>query len=114
VNPLHSVPQIDAVTTHDKSQHGEVSLLDVREKSEWDLGHIEGSEFIPLWELQWRWSELDKEKSWVCVCRMGSRSLYAAALLRQAGYDAASMEGGMLDWQAHNLPITDPGIVAPH
>jgi len=24
------------------------------------------------------------------------------------------MQGGMFDWHAHHLPITDPGIVAPH
>jgi rhodanese-related sulfurtransferase len=108
------VPELDATATYEKWQNGEVAIVDVREQSEWDLGHIEGSTFIPLWELQWRWSELDKSRKWVCVCYIGSRSYYGAALLRQAGYDASSMEGGMFDWHAHHLPITDPGIVAPH
>ena len=32
-----------------------------------------------------------------------------SAMLRQAGIDAANMEGGMLEWKAEDLPITDPG-----
>ena len=51
---------------------------------------------------------------WVCVCRSGSRSEYATALLRQAGLDIANMAGGMLDWQVNKLPITAPGIVESH
>jgi rhodanese-related sulfurtransferase len=114
MNPLDQVPQIDAQATYEQWQNGEVGLLDVRERSEWDLGHIDGSDLIPLGQLPWRLRELDPEKKWVCVCRSGNRSNYAAALLRQAGMEAANMSGGMLDWRAHRLPITPPGIVESH
>jgi rhodanese-related sulfurtransferase len=91
-----------------------VRLLDVREPSEWALGHIEGAALIPMSQLGRRWRELDASVKWVCVCRSGSRSEYASALLRQAGLDIANMTGGMLDWKENKLPITPPGIVDSH
>ena len=113
-NPLEDVPQVDAPTTHQQWQTGEVELVDVRERSEWDLGHIDGIRWIPLGELPMRWREIDPAKKWVCVCRSGNRSNYAAAMLRQVGVEAANMAGGMLDWKAQGLPITPPGIVETH
>jgi rhodanese-related sulfurtransferase len=114
LNSLNSVPQVDAKTAYEQWQQRDVALLDVRERSEWDLGHIEGIEFIPLGQLPWRWRELNPSKKWICVCLSGARSNYAAALLRQAGIDASNLRGGMLDWKANNLPITPPGIVEAH
>ena len=105
------VPQFDARTTYDMWQRGEAEILDVRESSEWDLGHIEGVKWIPMGELPARWRELDPGKKLVCVCHSGGRSYYAASALRQAGIDAANLAGGMLDWQAAKLPITPPGII---
>ena len=114
MNMSDSVPEVDAKTTYEQFQSGEVQLLDVREPSEWALGHIEGAALIPMSELGRRWRELDASAKWVCVCRSGSRSEYVTALLRQAGLDIANLSGGMLDWQAHKLPITPPGIVESH
>ncbi|MEP6774372.1 MAG: rhodanese-like domain-containing protein, partial [Chloroflexota bacterium] len=76
------VPEIDAKTAYEKFQSGEILLLDVREPSEWALGHIEGAALIPMGELGTRWRELDTNMKWVCVCRSGSRSEYASAMLR--------------------------------
>ena len=108
------VPQIDAVTAAEKMKSGEALLVDVREQEEWDRGHIEGIAFIPMGQLPWRWRELDPDRRWIVVCRSGNRSYYAAAMLRQAGIDAANLSGGMLEWQASKLPITPPGIVDQH
>src|SRR4051812_4654319 len=113
-NPFQEIQELDVDTTYEKWKEGEVSLLDVREPDEWELGHVEGSAWIPLGHLPYRWEELDRTKKWVCVCRMGTRSYYAAAMLQQAGLDASNMEGGMLEWKAAGLPITAPGIVEAH
>ena len=111
---MNSVPEVDAKTAYEQMQRREACLLDVREPSEWELGHIEGADSIPMSQLGRRWRELDTSKRWVCVCRSGSRSEYATALLRQAGLDITNMTGGMLAWQANKLPISPPGIVATH
>ena len=108
------VPQVDAKTAQEELLSGEAQLVDVREQEEWDRGHIEGIEFIPMGQLPWRWRELDPDRKWIVVCRSGNRSHYAAAMLRQAGLDAANLAGGMLEWQANRLPITPPGIVDRH
>ena len=111
VDPFGGVPQVDAQRAYEQWQSGESSIVDVREQYEWNRGHIEGVAFIPLGQLPARWRELDPDKKWVCVCKVGSRSNYAAAMLRQAGIDAANLQGGMLDWKSRELPITPPGIV---
>ena len=113
-DPFADVPQIDPRATQEAWESGQVELVDVREEREWDLGHIEGIKWIPLGQLPNRWRELDPAKKLVCVCRSGNRSNYAAAMLRQAGIDAANMSGGMLEWKHEKLPVTHPGIIESH
>ncbi len=113
-DPFTDVPQIDVASVYTQLQRGEVEMVDVREASEWDLGHIEGIKWIPLGQLPARWRELEGAKKLICVCLMGNRSNYAALSLRSVGIDAINMEGGMLQWKASHLPITAPGIVELH
>ncbi len=113
-DPFAGVPQISTIEAFAEWQSGEVEVVDVREESEWDLGHIDGVKWIPLGELPLRWKEIDPKKKLICVCKLGNRSNYAAAMLRQAGIEASNMSGGMLDWKRQDLPITAPGIVEAH
>lgn len=113
-DPFADVPKVDAKTTHEHFTSGDVDVLDVREAAEWQLGHIEGAKWIPLGELPTRWREIDADRKLVVVCLSGARSNYAASLLRQAGIEAANLEGGMLAWQAEHLPVTPPGIIGAH
>ena len=113
-DPFADVPQSDPRTTEELWGRGEVEIVDVREQHEWDLGHIDGVKLIPMGQLPWRWREIDPGKRLICVCRSGNRSNYAAAMLREAGIDAANMSGGMLEWKANGSPVTPPGIVDSH
>jgi glyoxylase-like metal-dependent hydrolase (beta-lactamase superfamily II)/rhodanese-related sulfurtransferase len=92
------------IAPHALEEHqGPVQILDVREPEEFGgpLGHIAGAILIPLGELAGRVSELARERPVVTVCRAGSRSANAAALLQQAGFkDVANLAGGMLRWRA--------------
>ena len=110
-DPSDSVPQVDAKTAYAQWHSGEASILDVREPYEWELGHIEGSEWIPMDQLSHRWTELDAHKPWIVVCHSGVRSYYVAEALRGAGVDASNLAGGLVEWHAANLPLTPPGIV---
>ena len=74
-------------------------LLDVREPSEYQQGHIPGSVLIPLGTLAGRMNELPKGQKIVVVCRSGNRSGMGTTLLRKAGFDALNMAGGMNDWR---------------
>lgn len=87
---------------------GSVQILDVRETAEFTgpLGHIEGAVLIPLGELPERLDELRRDRPIVAVCRAGSRSAQATAILQQAGFaEVANLNGGMLRWRAEGYPV---------
>jgi len=84
-------------------------VLDVREPSEWEQGHIEGATLIPLGQLLQRSGELPGDQTIVVVCRSGNRSAQARDILETAGFtNVTSMSGGMNDWQAEGYPLV-PG-----
>jgi len=68
-------------------------LIDVRE--EWEFyGQPSKGKLIPMGSLAERIAELPHEKFGI-VCASGIRSLEAASMLRQKGFDAVSIRGGM-------------------
>jgi adenylyltransferase/sulfurtransferase len=74
-------------------------LLDVREKSEWELGHLPGALHWPLSKLksgEIPKIDLKSKKKLIVYCQSGIRSLEALNLLVQAGYIGVShLKGGM-------------------
>jgi rhodanese-related sulfurtransferase len=72
--------------------------LDVRYAEEYEEGHIPGSVLVPLNELRDRFSDLDPSRKYVVCCRGGGRSSVGTLLLRQRGYQAVSLKGGMGAW----------------
>lgn len=83
----------------------EFSFVDVRQDHEWDAGHVEGAEHIPLQELPARIGELDPSRPVVAVCQVGQRSGLAADFLIERGYDAHNLEGGLARWQEEGFPL---------
>ncbi|MBI5928011.1 MAG: rhodanese-like domain-containing protein [Chloroflexi bacterium] len=83
----------------------EFVVLDVRQPSEFQVGHIASAKLIPLDKLNQRLAELPKDKAVLCVCRSGARSGAAARQLRAAGYEAINLKGGMGAWQRAGLPV---------
>lgn len=83
-----------------KLEAGEkVHIIDVREVSEVEAGHIPGIIHIPLGLLEFRMNELDKNTPYIVVCHAGGRSAQATAFLASQGYDVTNMVGGMLEWK---------------
>ena len=85
-----------------------VRVLDVREPEEFSgpLGHIRGAVLVPLGELGQRARELPRDKPIVAVCRAGSRSAHATAILQKAGFaDVANLPGGMLRWRGEGRGV---------
>ena len=63
------------------------------------MGHIPNAQLIPLGSLNDSLAALDREHPVVAVCRSGSRSARAVAMLQQAGFaQVANLAGGMLRW----------------
>ncbi len=94
---------------------GEIQLIDVRQSYEHEAGRIAGDRLIELMQLGAEVDSLDPARPVVCYCRSGARSAMAADALRGAGFDAHNMVGGLLAWEAAQLPL-DPagGYVAEH
>src|ERR1700724_233683 len=69
-------------------QHEDIVLVDVREKLEWNEGHIPGAIHVPrgYLELQIEEAVPDKSKTVVLYCAGGVRSLMVGATLKQMGY----------------------------
>ena len=85
-------------------------LLDVREPEEYtgELGHIPGSQLIPLKELSQRVGELNayRDTPIIVVCRAGVRSTTAAAMLTGMGFSQVlNLKGGMLDWNDEGFVV---------
>ena len=80
-------------------------LLDVREADEWEAGHAPGAQWVPLGELESARFKIPINRRIVCVCRVGGRSARATAQLKQWGFDAVNMAGGMKAWAAQGYPV---------
>ncbi len=86
-------------------------LVDVREKNEWNEGHIAGAIHVPrgYLELQIEEAVPDKTKKVVLYCAGGVRSLMAGNTLQQMGYqDVISMAGGFGQWKASGYNFVQP------
>src|SRR2546423_9568232 len=86
-------------------------FLDVREREEWDEGHLPGATHIPRGWLESRieQSAPDRAQPIVVYCAFGSRSAFAAKTLEELGYqDVASLAGGINDWKRHGFPLEVP------
>ena len=69
-------------------------VLDVRDLSEYQEGHIAGAAHIPLDDLRRRMSELPRDRDIWSYCYVGQRSYYASRALLQQGFKTRSFSGG--------------------
>ncbi|MBI4059894.1 MAG: sulfurtransferase [Elusimicrobia bacterium] len=84
-----------AAWRRDKTPH---FLLDVRRPEEYERARLEGAVLIPLAELPGRLAELPKDLPLVVLCHHGMRSAHAVHHLREAGFDALNLAGGIDAW----------------
>jgi rhodanese-related sulfurtransferase len=91
----------DALDTVKKNIDGKKAVLvDVREKSEWDAGHVDGAIFLPLSELQKGVDkdkvakQLPKDKIVYTHCVVGKRSVTAGNILEKLGYEVRPLKPG--------------------
>jgi rhodanese-related sulfurtransferase len=95
----------------------EAVLVDVREKGEWEQGHLDGAIFLPL---SWLKTEskgdklaehaaekLPEKKILYLHCRSGGRVLPAAGILRKAGYDVRPLKQGFDDLKDAGFPVAE-------
>lgn len=85
-----------------------VILIDVREKDEYDEGHLPDSYHIPrgILEMTMEKNLREKEREIILYCAGGGRSALAGAVLKQLGYEnVGSMEGGFGAWKLSGFEV---------
>ena len=105
----------------EKVESKKAILVDVRERREWDGGHIKGAVFLPLSQLTvWERDgigeaekaelarKLPKGSVVYCHCAAGARSLPGAGALKKLGYDARPLKPGYRDLIEAGFPRETP------
>lgn len=86
-------------------------IVDVREKNEWDEGHIPGARHVPRGYLELRIESAvpNHDTPILLYCAGGTRSVLAARTLHAMGYrDVTSMRGGFTGWKDAGMPFVVP------
>ena len=94
----HLVEEVTPELAQEKAGQAGHEWLDCRFDIEYSEGRIPGAQLIPLHTLRHSLHELDKGKHYLVYCRSGKRSVCATYLLRERGFNAVSVKGGVLDW----------------
>ena len=97
-NAREQVPEVQVADLAARRDAGDPPLvIDVREQSEWDEGHIPGAIHIPRGFLESRIAGVaPPDQEIVLSCASGNRSLLAGTTLRQMGYERRREPGGRL------------------
>jgi len=104
-----TVHEADPLEVDALRSRGEAVLVDVREASEWEQGHIPGAIHISKSYLEQDIEAAipDRDRPVVLYCAGGVRSLFAAQTLREMGYtDLTSMKSGFQGWKTKGLDWT--------
>jgi molybdopterin/thiamine biosynthesis adenylyltransferase/rhodanese-related sulfurtransferase len=109
--------EIDEISTSDAAAlpDGPV-FVDVRERDEWDEGHIPGALHVPRAYLESRIESAvpDHDRPIVVYCASGNRSAFATRTLEEMGYaDVRNLTGGYVDWKRNGLPTQLPRSLDP-
>jgi hydroxyacylglutathione hydrolase len=101
------VARIDRLPLAELASRDGVQILDVRERSEWDEGHIPGSTFVPWHDIDGLPEGLDPDRPIAVVCASGQRAAVAASLVARAGASKVVhvIEGGVPAWGRLGHPL---------
>ena len=89
------------------SNQDKALIIDVRDSSSFDTGHITASKNIPSKDLARRSNEINNnDKFIVLVCESGNISKNAGETLKKEGFEnVCTLKGGINEWRMCNLPL---------
>lgn len=94
-------------------QTTKLSLFDVRKKSEFDSEHLLNSINIPLNQINTKLDSFPKDKPFVIYCAGGYRSMIAASILKQRGFDNFMDVSGGFNEIAKTTELPKTNYVCP-
>ena len=104
-----NITETSSAEAASKLKSGEAVIVDVRDKDEWDEGHIPGAMHMSRGTIELDIEEKvpDPNAMIICHCGGGGRSALAAESLQKMGYkNVRSMAGGFKAWKAAGLPTS--------
>jgi glyoxylase-like metal-dependent hydrolase (beta-lactamase superfamily II)/rhodanese-related sulfurtransferase len=103
--PTASIERITVGELHERA--GALQILDVRERDEWDAGHIPGAVFTPYHDLHDLPPGLDPDRPVAVICASGQRAAVGASLVqRQGARDVLHVvDGGVGTWARQGWPV---------
>lgn len=104
---LSGVPRLSPQQVTDKINHDHAVVVDVRESTAFNTGHIQGAVNVPLDTIEDRPKQLSrlKGKSLIIACQTGQQHT-AVTKLHKAGFeDLNCLAGGINAWRSANLPL---------
>jgi hydroxyacylglutathione hydrolase len=115
--PIETIPSMNVKELHEKLNNlGAASrgraeqplvLVDVRQLSEWNEGHIPGAIHIEAGRIAWDELPFPYDEPLAIQCASGSRSMSVSSILRRRGYhNVIQVEGGINKWKMNGFKIT--------
>ena len=104
-----NITEISPQESGEKLKKAEAVVIDVRDKDEWDQGHIPGAVHMSRGTIEFDIEERvpHTDSLIICHCGGGGRSALAAVSLQKMGYtNVRSMAGGFKAWKAAGMPTT--------
>ena len=108
--------EIDEVDARGAQALDGALFVDVREREEWEEGHLPGAVHVPRGNLESRIEGVapDRQQPVVLYCAVGNRSAFAAKTLAELGYERpVSLTGGFTDWKRNGYEVVLPRSLSP-
>ena len=105
---MQNISALQLATWLRDTQREQPVLIDVREPSEFNVCHIEGSTPLPMSRIPQFWSDLNPAAETVVICHHGQRSFQVALFLEHQGFShVTNLVGGIAAW-AHQVEPAMP------
>jgi rhodanese-related sulfurtransferase len=103
--PTRRIERLTVPELHERA--GDLQILDVRERDEWDAGHIPGSRFAPYHDIHALPEGLDRERPIAVICASGQRAAVGASLVQRHGAREVLhvVDGGVPQWVRNGWPV---------
>ena len=100
--PIEMIPSMNVKELRERLD--EVTLVDVRQLSEWKEGHIPGAIHIEAGRMAWDELPFPHDRTLAIQCASGNRSMSVSSVLRRRGYhDVIQVEGGIKQWKKNGF-----------
>jgi len=105
-DPQEPFARISVSEGREMMSRDEVAIIDVREPTEYALGHVPDARLMPVASVFARREELPRDKDIVFVCAVGQRSALACEMAAAAGLTRLfNLEGGTEAWIKASYPV---------